>query len=331
MPGGGGADPPPALTVLAASSLTGAFEQIGADFERTHPGTSVTFSFGASSTLATQIRSGVPADVFASASAAELEAAVPDAPTPRTFATNVMTIAVPAANPARVTSLTGLADPAVRVALCQPAAPCGRAAAAIFAKAGLEVSAKPAQGGAAIVPAVISGENQFGFSNVVSLLTARDKGLPLVSIAAGVSSTGDPADDVNAVLVGKGSTLKTAKDLEGRKIAVNSLNNIGDTTVKTAVTKAGGDPAKVTFVEMPFPDMPAQLAAGTIDAAWEAEPFRTQIVAAGGRILFDNLTETYPTLQISHYFTSAQTKQKNPAMVTAFVTCLLYTSPSPRD
>ena len=94
-----------------------------------------------------------------------------------------------------------------------------------FAKAGLEVSAKPAQGGAAIVPAVISGENQFGFSNVVSLLTARDKGLPLVSIAAGVSSTGDPADDVNAVLVGKGSTLKTAKDLEDRKIAVNSLNN----------------------------------------------------------------------------------------------------------
>lgn len=139
VPGGGGADPPPALTVLAASSLTGAFEQIGADFERTHPGTSVTFSFGASSTLATQIRSGVPADVFASASAAELAAAVPDAPTPRTFATNVMTIAVPAANPARVTSLTGLADPAVRVALCQPAAPCGRAAAAIFAKAGLVV------------------------------------------------------------------------------------------------------------------------------------------------------------------------------------------------
>ncbi len=191
-----------------------------------------------------------------------------------------------------------------------------------FAKAGLEVTAKPAQGGAAIVPAVISAENQFGFSNVVSLLTARDKGLPLVSIAAGVSSTGDPANDVNAVLVAKDSPLKTAKDLEGRKIAVNSLNNIGDTTVKTAVAKAGGDPSKVTFVEMPFPDMPAQLAAGTIDAAWEAEPFRTQIMAAGGRILFDNLTETYPTLQVSHYFTSRQTKDKNPAMVAAFVTAI---------
>jgi NitT/TauT family transport system substrate-binding protein len=191
-----------------------------------------------------------------------------------------------------------------------------------FTKAGLEVTAKPAQGGAAVVPAVLSGEDQFGFSNVVSLLTARDKGLPLVSIAAGVSSTGDPAHDVNAVLVRKDSALRTAKDLEGRKVAVNSLNNIGDTTVKTAVTTAGGDPAKVTFVEMPFPDMPAQLAAGTIDAAWEAEPFRTQILTAGGRILFDNLTETYPTLQISHYFTSRQTKDKDPALVAAFVTAI---------
>ncbi|MFZ0161292.1 MAG: ABC transporter substrate-binding protein [Kineosporiaceae bacterium] len=204
-----------------------------------------------------------------------------------------------------------------------------------FAAAGLEVTAKPAQGGAAVVPAVLSGEDQFGFSNVVSLLTARDKGLPLVSIAAGVSSTGDPAHDVNAVLVRKDSALRSAKDLEGRKVAVNSLNNIGDTTIKTAVAKAGGDPSKVTFVEMPFPDMPAQLEAGTIDAAWEAEPFRTQILTAGGRILFDNLTETYPTLQISHYFTSRQTKDKDPAMVAAFVaainTSMTYASSHPDE
>lgn len=191
-----------------------------------------------------------------------------------------------------------------------------------FAKQGLEVTPRPAQGGAAVVPAVLSGENQIGFSNVVSLLTARDKGVPLRSIAAGVSSSGDPFNDVNAVLVGKNSTLRTAKDLEGRKVAINSLNNIGDTTIKNAVRKAGGDPSKVSFVEMPFPDMPAQLSAGTVDAAWEAEPFRTQILAAGGRILFDNLTETHPKLQISHWFTSEQTKQKNPEMITAFVAAI---------
>ena len=188
----------------------------------------------------------------------------------------------------------------------------------IFAKHGLEVTPKPAQGGAAIVPAVLSGENQFGFSNVVSLLTARDKGVPLVSVAGGSSSTGDPTADVNAVLVGKGSSLQSAKELEGKKVAINSLNNIGDTTIKTAVKKAGGDPTKVKFVEIPFPDMPAQLASGTVDAVWESEPFRTQILAAGGRVLFDNLTETYPTLQVAQWFTSAKLKQEKPELVANF-------------
>ncbi|HEY6795339.1 MAG TPA: ABC transporter substrate-binding protein [Kineosporiaceae bacterium] len=189
----------------------------------------------------------------------------------------------------------------------------------IFTKHGLDVTPKPAQGGAAIVPAVLAGEDQFGFSNVVSLLTAREKGVPLLAIAAGSSSTGDATNDVNAVLVGKGSTLQSAKDLAGKKVAINSLNNIGDTTIKAAVEKAGGDPKSVKFVELPFPDMPAQLAAGKVDAVWESEPFRSAILGAGGRVLFDNLTETYPKLQIATYFTSEAVKAKDPQLVDNFV------------
>jgi NitT/TauT family transport system substrate-binding protein len=188
-----------------------------------------------------------------------------------------------------------------------------------FSERGLDVKPVPAQGGAAIVPSVMSGQQQFGFSNVVSLLVARDKGLPIVSVAAGASSTGNPQEDVNAVLVGKGSTLQSAKDLEGKKVAINSLNNIGDTTIRVAVEKAGGDPSKIQFVELPFPDMPAQLARGNVDAAWESEPFRSQIVAQGGRILFDNLTETYPKLQIAQYFTTESYQGENKATVDAFV------------
>jgi NitT/TauT family transport system substrate-binding protein len=188
-----------------------------------------------------------------------------------------------------------------------------------FSKRGLDVSATPAQGGAAIVPAVLAGENQIGFSNVVSLLIAKEKKIPIVSIAGGASSTGDAAKDVNAVLVGKNSTLKTAADLAGKKVAINSLNNLGDTTIKTAVEKAGGDPSKVTFVEMPFPDMPAQLAAGKVDAVWESEPFRSQIIGDGGRILFDNLTETHPALQIAQWFTSTKLQQEDPKLVKDFV------------
>ena len=192
----------------------------------------------------------------------------------------------------------------------------------IFTKHGLEVTPKPAQAGAAIVPAVLAGEDQIGFSNVVSLLTAKEKGVPLVAVAGGSSSTGDPAKDFNAVVVAKSSKLQGAKDLVGKKVAINSLNNIGDTTVKTAVEKAGGDPSGVKFVEMPFPDMPAQLAAGKIDAAWVSEPFRSAVLAQGGRALFDSLTETYSGLQVATYFTSQQLKAKDPELVEAFVAAI---------
>ena len=57
----------------------------------------------------------------------------------------------------------------------------------------------------------------------------------------------------------KGSAIKSAKDLEGKKVAVNTLKNIGDTAVRESVRKAGGDPAKVKFVELPFDQMPAAL------------------------------------------------------------------------
>ena len=62
-----------AITVLAAASLTEAFTQIGKDFEAKNPGSTVTFSFGSSATLATQIVQGAPADVFAAASPATME------------------------------------------------------------------------------------------------------------------------------------------------------------------------------------------------------------------------------------------------------------------
>lgn len=55
------------LVVSAAASLTNAFKDIGAEFEKTQPGTKVVFNFAASGPLLQQIEAGAPADVFASA------------------------------------------------------------------------------------------------------------------------------------------------------------------------------------------------------------------------------------------------------------------------
>jgi molybdate transport system substrate-binding protein len=130
------------ITVFAAASLTEAFTALGKQFEAAHPGTTVTFNFGASSALATQITQGAPADVFASASAKNMDqvVAAKAAAGPTTFAKNVMEIAVPPANPAHVTQLSDLAKAGVKVALCQAAVPCGSTAAKVFANAKLTVT-----------------------------------------------------------------------------------------------------------------------------------------------------------------------------------------------
>ena len=129
------------ITVFAAASLMGTFTQLGKQFEAAHPGDTVKFSFGGSSTLATQITGGAPADVFASAAPANMDTVVKagDASNPQDFAKNTAEVAVPPSNPAKVTSVSDLAKSSVKVALCQPKVPCGVVAAEVFKNAGITV------------------------------------------------------------------------------------------------------------------------------------------------------------------------------------------------
>ncbi|MBQ1023635.1 molybdate ABC transporter substrate-binding protein [Micromonospora sp. C95] len=148
--GDGGTDPRPQdgavtgeVTVLAAASLTESFTRIGEDFEAANPGVRVTFSFAGSSALANQIDQGAPADVFASASPANMTTVV-DAGngdgSPRVFVRNQLVIAVPDGNPDGMAGLTDLTRPDVKVALCAEQVPCGAAARKALDAAGVELN-----------------------------------------------------------------------------------------------------------------------------------------------------------------------------------------------
>lgn len=130
------------LTVFAAASLTGSFGDLGASFEAAHPGTTVKFSFGASSALAQQILAGAPADLFASASPKNMAQVTDakDADAPVTFATNTAEIAVAPASAAKITGIGELAAPGVKVALCQPQVPCGALATKVLANAKIKLT-----------------------------------------------------------------------------------------------------------------------------------------------------------------------------------------------
>jgi NitT/TauT family transport system substrate-binding protein len=187
-----------------------------------------------------------------------------------------------------------------------------------YADRGIELELSPAQGGAAIVPGVVSGQFQFGFSNTTSLLVARSRNVPVKAVANGAASTGKDGADFAAITVGKGSPLTSARQLEGRKAAVNTLNNICDTSIKESVRKDGGDPAEVEFVEMPFDQMPAALAGGQVDAACTPEPALATVEAAGGKEIASNFHDVSPDLTVAMYFTSQQYAAKNPELVKRF-------------
>ena len=116
------------VTVFAAASLSDAFAELAIDFESAHPGVDVQLSLAASSSLRQQILEGAPADVFASADAANMDsvsAAGALADEPRSFAGNRLQIAVPRGNPGGVTGLVSFADADLLIGLCAEEAPCG--------------------------------------------------------------------------------------------------------------------------------------------------------------------------------------------------------------
>jgi NitT/TauT family transport system substrate-binding protein len=187
-----------------------------------------------------------------------------------------------------------------------------------FAKQKINLTLKPATSGAVIIPSVISGGYQVGFSNYTSLLLAREKGLPLKVIANGDSSTGVQGKDFAAIVVPKASPIRSAKDLAGKRVSVNALKNVGDTTVRASIRQAGGDPSTVKFAEIPFADAPAALFANRIDAAFLVEPQLTQALTQGARVVASNFVDGAPNLSVAGYFVSEKVLKSEGDVVKRF-------------
>ncbi|MEP6844270.1 MAG: molybdate ABC transporter substrate-binding protein [Pseudolysinimonas sp.] len=167
------------VTVLAAASLTEVYGDLAARFEKLHPNVTITESFGGSSALATQIVQGAPADLFATANEATMKT-VSDAglaaETPIVYATNVLTLVVPPSNPAVVKTLADLANPSVKVALCDKTVPCGSAALTLLAAEKLTVKPVTLETDVkAVLTKVELDEVDAGLVYVTDAQTAGDK------------------------------------------------------------------------------------------------------------------------------------------------------------
>jgi len=187
-----------------------------------------------------------------------------------------------------------------------------------FEDAGLDVTIDTGAGGAALVPGVQSGDYDFAFSNVISIMIANDKGLNFQTVANGVSTTGNTDDDFAGVVVRGDSDIQTPADLEGKTVATNTLGNIGDTAIRMVVDADGGDPSKINFIELAFPDAVAALQNDQADAVYLVEPFVTAALDNGDRVVSYFYAEINPELDISTYFTTQDLIDNDPELVKSF-------------
>ncbi len=166
------------LTVFAAASLQGAFEQLADRFEDEHEGVTVELSLAGSSDLAAQIQQGAPADVFASADTPTMDRLVADGlvGAPADFATNTLQIAVPPGNPAGVETLDDLAAPDVALVLCAPQVPCGAATQTVTEAAGITIPAVSEESAVTdVLGKVTSGQADAGLVYVTDAMGAGEK------------------------------------------------------------------------------------------------------------------------------------------------------------
>jgi NitT/TauT family transport system substrate-binding protein len=173
-----------------------------------------------------------------------------------------------------------------------------------FKQEGLEVKTQFAEGGAAIIPAVQSGEVQFGFGNTVSLFIARERGLRLPLVAAGQVAPAEEDSDETAVMVPAKSKIRSIEDLAGTTIGVNTLQNISQLSISAGMDRAGVDGKSVKYTEVPFPEALPTIESGDVDAAFFGEPFTTLGERAKARTIFRPFSAGVPGGQIGAYFAS---------------------------
>lgn len=214
--------PSGAVTVFGAASLTEAFQDLQTTLKSERPGLSITYNFGGSGALVTQIEQGAPADVIATADPASMQKLVDggQVETPITFAENRLEILVAPGNPHDIRGVSDLSNRSIKVVLCDDTVPAGKYAAQALTTAGVTVSpvSKEADVKSAVAK-VTSGEADATIVYQTDVAAAGSKGQGVVipdnqnviatypiAIVQGAKNHDAAAAFVDAVIRGPGHT-----------------------------------------------------------------------------------------------------------------------------
>jgi NitT/TauT family transport system substrate-binding protein len=191
----------------------------------------------------------------------------------------------------------------------------------LFEAEGLKVNIKLISQSTASIPALVKGQVDLTCGNYVSFLQAHEKGTLKLSI---VAEAANMASNYESVMVKADSPIKTAKDLEGKKVATNLLNNMQSLLLDVVLRANNVDPAKVKDVVVPFPQMGAALEKGQVDAINTLEPFISDVQKKlGARSVLDVGGEPVSDMPIAGYLGTQDFVTKNPKTAAAFQRALI--------
>ncbi|MFW3168796.1 ABC transporter substrate-binding protein [Geodermatophilus sp. CPCC 206100] len=188
-----------------------------------------------------------------------------------------------------------------------------------FEDEGLDVTVEYAQGGATMVTTLVSGDFDVIGAGYVPAISAMSQGLPLKFVVGGDLGADTDEAEWQTVLVKGDSPIQTPADLAGKRIAVNAVKGVLEVALRAALDELGVDSSSIELVEIPFPDMPANLESGNVDAAYAPEPFITSILDAGGRQVLAPPPTIAPGFINGAWETTDQFIAEQPEAVDAFV------------
>ena len=196
-----------------------------------------------------------------------------------------------------------------------------------FAQEGLEVEMIPMAGGAVILPALVGGSIDIAYSNVVSIILAKAEGMPLKIIMHNKSEDSTKAPDApggykggSAIMARANSDIRSAKDMKGRKFAVNTLNGINWLFAQEWMRMRGAEPAETKWVEVPFQHMEAALETGQVDAVTAADPTLTVLKTTGkGRILDYYFSTVKSNVMVASFVATEKGIKEHPEVMQKFV------------
>jgi NitT/TauT family transport system substrate-binding protein len=188
-----------------------------------------------------------------------------------------------------------------------------------FRELGLEIDTSPSTGGAIGIPGLIGGSFDITYGNIVSGFLANQQGLDVRVIAPG-TKLADKTTDTTPIITRSDSGIKTGKDLEGKTFAVNTRNNVLWLYARAWIKATGGDPDKVSFKEVPFPQIEDALLQKRVDAAFLVAPFS---IIASQKSEITVLAHPYTELQlgadVGQWLTTGKLLAEKPDVMKKFV------------